>query len=56
MLFEAHRMLPNLHTRRAVLLTLRRPPQQPAGPAAAERMPPPGGPGDTPVTSERTPK
>ncbi|MDX2758372.1 class I SAM-dependent methyltransferase [Streptomyces europaeiscabiei] len=54
MLYEAHRMLPALHGRRAVLLTLRRPATRHVGPAAADRMPGPGRPSEGPATSERT--
>ncbi|MGW2692310.1 class I SAM-dependent methyltransferase [Streptomyces sp. NPDC001296] len=57
MLTEAHRMLPKLPGRRAVLLTLRRPATQPANPDAADKMAHPGPvPGDGRVPSERTPQ
>ncbi|MCQ8836181.1 class I SAM-dependent methyltransferase [Streptomyces malaysiensis] len=56
MLAEAHRMLPALPGRRAVLLTLRRPPTVPAPLVVADRMTGPGRPDDDgPATSERTP-
>jgi hypothetical protein len=42
MLVEAHRMLPVLSGRRAVLLTLRRPAAQPAAHVTADRMTVPG--------------
>jgi ubiquinone/menaquinone biosynthesis C-methylase UbiE len=51
MLTEAHRTLPALPGRRAVLLTLRRPATSPAGPGAADTM---TGPGRHP--DERTPQ
>ncbi|MGW9498199.1 class I SAM-dependent methyltransferase [Streptomyces prasinus] len=56
MLHEAHRMLPALPGRRAVLLTLRRPLTEPAAPEAADTMTRPVPAGDGPVTSERTPQ
>ncbi|MFJ5548589.1 class I SAM-dependent methyltransferase [Streptomyces sp. NPDC093225] len=42
MLREAHEVLPTLRERRAVLLTLRRPPTAPADPGAADTMTGPG--------------
>lgn len=57
MLAEAHRMLPALPGRRAVLLTLRRPPTVPIQPGVADRMTGPGRPDeDGPANSERTPQ
>ncbi|MCQ6246206.1 class I SAM-dependent methyltransferase [Streptomyces malaysiensis] len=56
MLSEAHRMLPALPGRRAVLLTLRRPPTVPIPLAVADRMTGPGRPDDGPANSERTPQ
>ncbi|MGW3973863.1 class I SAM-dependent methyltransferase [Streptomyces ardesiacus] len=57
MLREAHRMLPKLRGRRAVLLTLRRLRDTPAAPAAVDRM---AGPdhqtGDGHASGERTPQ
>ncbi|MFE0777991.1 class I SAM-dependent methyltransferase [Streptomyces sp. NPDC058861] len=57
MLREAHQMLPALRGRRAVLLTLRRLPEDPAAPAAVDRM---AGPdhqtGDGHAPGERTPQ
>lgn len=53
MLAEAHNKLPSLPGRRAVLLTLRRPPQEPAPAGAADTM---TAPGQHPATSERTPQ
>ncbi|MFC9816535.1 class I SAM-dependent methyltransferase [Streptomyces virginiae] len=57
MLREAHRMLPKVRGRRAVLLTLRRPAADPAGEGAADRMAAPGRhPGDRPASSKETPQ
>jgi hypothetical protein len=57
MLGEAHRILPALPGRRAVLLTLRRPATSPAAPAAVDTMARPGRrPDDGPAPSERTPQ
>ncbi|WP_331726262.1 class I SAM-dependent methyltransferase [Streptomyces sp. NBC_01276] len=57
MLREAHQKLPTLPGRRAVLLTLRRPAEAPAGPGAADRMGEGGRQGgDRPVPDERTPQ
>ncbi|MET8956693.1 class I SAM-dependent methyltransferase [Streptomyces sp. NPDC004533] len=57
MLTEAHRVLPKLPGRRAVLLTLRRPATQQANPDAKDKMAHPGpAPGDGRVPSERTPQ
>ncbi|GAB2788209.1 hypothetical protein GCM10027073_20540 [Streptomyces chlorus] len=56
MLHEAHRMLPALPGRRAVLLTLRRPLTEPEAPEAADTMTRPASAGDGPATSERTPQ
>ncbi|MEE1797515.1 class I SAM-dependent methyltransferase [Streptomyces sp. JV176] len=57
MLREAHRMLPALPGRRAVLLTLRRPARSPAAPVPAGRMTGPvRHPDDGPASSERTPQ
>ncbi|MEH0433890.1 class I SAM-dependent methyltransferase [Streptomyces stelliscabiei] len=56
MLHEARRMLPALNGRRAVLLTLRRPPTPHAEDEGADRMPEPGRLAEGPVTSERTPQ
>ncbi|MFE9254132.1 class I SAM-dependent methyltransferase [Streptomyces sp. NPDC006879] len=57
MLREAHRMLPKLRGRRAVLLTLRRPPSTPAGAGPADRMAAPDRhPGDRPASSKETPQ
>jgi ubiquinone/menaquinone biosynthesis C-methylase UbiE len=57
MLREAHNKLPSLPGRRAVLLTLRRPPEQTAPWAAADTMTGLGRhPADSPATSERTPQ
>lgn len=56
MLREAHRMLPALPGRRAVLLTLRRPLAEPAAPEAADTMPRPASAGGGHATSERTPQ
>ncbi|WP_330346612.1 methyltransferase domain-containing protein (plasmid) [Streptomyces europaeiscabiei] len=56
MLYEAHRTMPALHGRRAVLLTLRRPPTRHVEAGAADRISEPGRPGDGPATSERTPQ
>ncbi|GAA0907734.1 class I SAM-dependent methyltransferase [Streptomyces thermoalcalitolerans] len=53
MLGEAHRVLPTLPGRRAVLLTLRRPVASPAAPGAADTM---ARPGRHPDDSERTPQ
>ncbi|MCS0634992.1 class I SAM-dependent methyltransferase [Streptomyces sp. LP05-1] len=60
MLEEAHRMLPTLSGRRAVLLTLRRPPADPPGSGravagAAGTMSPTGEPDARPAAPERTP-
>ncbi|MGW5477731.1 class I SAM-dependent methyltransferase [Streptomyces sp. NPDC004008] len=56
MLAEAHRMLPKLPGRRAVLLTLRRPPAQPEASEPPAKMARPGHrPGDAPAPDERTP-
>ncbi|MGW1527937.1 class I SAM-dependent methyltransferase [Streptomyces sp. NPDC002159] len=54
MLEEAHRMLPTLLGRRAVLLTLRRPPTRPVVPDLPDTMVCPGG--DAPAPDERTPQ
>ncbi|WAX81274.1 class I SAM-dependent methyltransferase [Streptomyces sp. KMM 9044] len=55
MLGEAHRILPALPGRRAVLLTLRRPATSPAEPGAIDMMTRPGRrPDDGPAPSERT--
>ncbi|MEU3795689.1 class I SAM-dependent methyltransferase [Streptomyces fructofermentans] len=55
MLREAHRMLPKARGRRAVLLTLKRLPDAPAGVRAAGRMTAPGRhPGDRPGSSKET--
>ncbi|GGU69112.1 class I SAM-dependent methyltransferase [Streptomyces daghestanicus] len=57
MLHEAHRMLPKVRGRRAVLLTLRRLPSAPAGEGAADRMAAPDRhPGDRPASSKETPQ
>ncbi|BBC28773.1 Methyltransferase [Streptomyces graminofaciens] len=56
MLHEARRMLPALNGRRAVLLTLRRPPTPHAEDEEADRMPEPGRRAEGTVTSERTPQ
>ncbi|MFD0372871.1 class I SAM-dependent methyltransferase [Streptomyces sp. NPDC127114] len=56
MLREAQQTLPHLRGRRAVLLTLRRPLDGPAGVGASDRMAEPGRPTMTPVSSERTPQ
>ncbi len=58
MVREAHRMLPALPGRRAVLLTLRRPPTEPATSQAADTMtqPDPRPVDDGHATSERTPQ
>ncbi|WP_020556963.1 hypothetical protein [Embleya scabrispora] len=53
MLREAHRVLPTLPGRRAVLLTLRRPVTTPAAPEAADTMSGPRAPGDRDVPDER---
>ncbi|MFJ3159684.1 class I SAM-dependent methyltransferase [Streptomyces kanasensis] len=54
MLQEAHRMLPTVPGRRAVLLTLRRPPTGPAGPDPAATMSAPDEPGARTAAPERT--
>ncbi|MGW0868856.1 class I SAM-dependent methyltransferase [Streptomyces sp. NPDC002740] len=57
MLREAHQVLPTLRGRRAVLLTLRRPPADPGAEGAADRMAAPGRhPGDRPASSKETPQ
>lgn len=56
MLSEAHRMLPTLPDRRAVLLTLRRPATAPATPGAADTMTGPRDPGNRDASDERTPQ
>jgi SAM-dependent methyltransferase len=57
MLQEAHRILPALPGRRAVLLTLRRPATSPAVPRAVDTMTRPGRrPDDGTAPSERTPE
>ncbi|MEU9267253.1 class I SAM-dependent methyltransferase [Streptomyces sp. NPDC048251] len=57
MLREAHRMLPKLRGRRAVLLTLRRLPDVPAEVGSADRMAAPGRhPGYRPASSKETPQ
>ncbi|MFE7764170.1 class I SAM-dependent methyltransferase [Streptomyces sp. NPDC057438] len=56
MLHEARRMLPALNGRRAVLLTLRRPPTPHVEDEEADRMPEPGRLAEGTVTSERTPQ
>ncbi|GHG00195.1 hypothetical protein GCM10018777_08470 [Streptomyces albogriseolus] len=57
MLREAHRMLPKLRRRRAVVLTLRRPPSATSAQRAADRMTAPDRhPNDMPATSEETPQ
>ncbi|MEU2835056.1 class I SAM-dependent methyltransferase [Streptomyces lavendulae] len=57
MLREARQKLPTLPGRRAVLLTLRRRAEAPAGPGAADRMGEGGRQGDgRPVPDERTPQ
>ncbi|MGW8782393.1 class I SAM-dependent methyltransferase [Streptomyces sp. NPDC055796] len=57
MLREARQVLPTLGGRRAVLLTLRRLPDSPAAPEAADRMSRLGRrSGDRPVPAERTPQ
>ncbi|MFJ4622240.1 class I SAM-dependent methyltransferase [Streptomyces sp. NPDC088812] len=57
MLSEAHRMLPRLRGRRAVLLTLRRLADAPAAAGSADRMAAPDcHPGDRPASSKETPQ
>lgn len=57
MLREAHRMLPKVRRRRAVVLTLRRPPSATSAKRAADRMTAPDRhPNDMPATSEETPQ
>ncbi|MFE9558466.1 class I SAM-dependent methyltransferase [Streptomyces sp. NPDC006692] len=57
MLCEAHRMLPKLCGRRAVLLTLRRLPAGPPGEGPADTMAEPGRQtGDRPASSKETPQ
>ncbi|WP_333740726.1 class I SAM-dependent methyltransferase [Streptomyces sp. IBSBF 2806] len=57
MLREAHRMLPKVRGRRAVLLTLRRPAADPAEVGSADRMAAPvRRPGEGPASSKETPE
>ncbi|MEU2502771.1 MULTISPECIES: class I SAM-dependent methyltransferase [Streptomyces] len=57
MLREAHRMLPKVRRRRAVVLTLRRPPSATSAQRAADRMTAPDRhPSDMPAPSEETPQ
>ncbi|MCX4554316.1 MULTISPECIES: class I SAM-dependent methyltransferase [unclassified Streptomyces] len=56
MLGEAHRMLPVLPGRRAVLLTLQRPGSDPAAPGVADRMIRPSRRDDGPAPTERDPQ
>ncbi|MFI5702635.1 class I SAM-dependent methyltransferase [Streptomyces xanthochromogenes] len=57
MLSEAHRMLPQIRGRRAVLLTFRRSPDAPAEVWSAGRIAAPGRhPGDRPASSKETPQ
>lgn len=57
MLREAHRMLPKVRGRRAILLTLRRLPSDPAGSGPADRMAAPDRrPGDRPASGKETPQ
>ncbi|WP_371801550.1 class I SAM-dependent methyltransferase (plasmid) [Streptomyces sp. NBC_01732] len=56
MLHEAHKMLPALPGRRAVLLTLRRPAAQPSALGSADTMTGPARPENGTATSERTPE
>ncbi|MFE3205791.1 hypothetical protein [Embleya sp. NPDC059237] len=55
MLHEAHRVLPTMPGRRAVVLTLRRPATTRAAPHAAATMTGPRAPEDRNVPDERTP-
>ncbi|MFE0200617.1 hypothetical protein ACFW0I_33410 [[Kitasatospora] papulosa] len=57
MLREAQQVLPTLRGRRAVLLTLRRLPEAPAGSGVVDRMTRPvSQTGDRPAPGERTPQ